>query len=49
MEYAMSYALYNFYRIDAKGSYDAENIGLIREFEGSISETGFVSVHVAMV
>jgi indoleamine 2,3-dioxygenase len=49
MEYALSYALYNYYRIDPSKNYDAENIKLIREFEGSKSETGFVAVHVAMV
>ncbi len=49
MEYAMSYALYNFYREDPTQNYDAGNIKLIREFEGSVSETGFVAVHVAMV
>ena len=49
MEYAMSYALYNFRRLDQNGNYDADNLELIREFEGSKSETGFVAVHVAMV
>jgi len=45
----MSYALYNYYKIDETKNHDAGNIGLIREFEGSRSETGFVAVHVAMV
>ncbi|KAJ1656109.1 hypothetical protein IWQ61_004261 [Dispira simplex] len=49
MEYAQSYALYN-YRVKDSGQplvYD--NIELIRKFSGTASEHGFIVVHVAMV
>ena len=45
----MSYALYNYYRPDKSKHLSLRNLGLIREFEGSKSETGFVAIHVAMV
>lgn len=49
MEYSMSYALYNWRRLDKNKPLGLKNFSLIREFEGSKSETGFVAVHVAMV
>jgi indoleamine 2,3-dioxygenase len=49
MEYAMSYALYNWKRKDPSGPISFENLELIRAFEGSKDEAGFVLVHVAMV
>lgn len=45
----MSYALYNYERPDKTKELSLRNLKLIREFEGSKSETGFVAVHVAMV
>lgn len=49
MEYAMSYALYNWQRIDAKGPMHFDNLRLIRAFHGSEAERGFILVHVTMV
>ena len=44
----MSYALYNYFRPDKIKPLSLWNLGLIREFEGSKSETGFVAIHVTM-
>ncbi len=49
MEYAQSYALYNYKRKNAKVGLEYENMELIRTFSGSESEHGFILVHVAMV
>ncbi|KGG50133.1 hypothetical protein DI09_87p60 [Mitosporidium daphniae] len=49
MEYALSYALYNYKRIDATKEISFDNLSLIRSFEGSKDEAGFVLVHVDMV
>jgi len=49
MEYAMSYALYNWRRKDPNGAVDFDNLELIRSFEGSEHEAGFILVHVGMV
>ena len=50
MEYAQSYALYNWKRRDpGNKSLDFENLELIRAFENSEHEAGFILVHVAMV
>lgn len=49
MEYALSYALYNWRRLDRKKPLSFENMALIRSFSGLPSETGFILVHVAMV
>lgn len=49
MEYNMCYALYNYERINLEKELSLRNLRLIREFEGSKSETGFVAVHIAMV
>ncbi|KAJ3106068.1 hypothetical protein HDU97_007071 [Phlyctochytrium planicorne] len=49
MEYAQSYALYNYKRKDLSKPTDYENIELIRKFSGMPSEHGFICVHVAMV
>lgn len=49
MEYALSYALQNYYRIDPKGPLTYDNLMMHRMFEGSYSERGFVVTHVTMV
>ena len=49
MEYALSYALYNWARIDKKGPLSYENLKLVRAFEGGASEHGFIITHVTMV
>lgn len=49
MEYALSYALYNWKKVDPKGPLDYDNMALIRSFSGLPSESGFILVHVAMV
>lgn len=49
MEYAQSYALYNYKRKDANKGLEYENLDLIRTFSGIPSESGFILVHVAMV
>lgn len=49
MEYALSYALYNWRRIDRSKGMEYENLKLIRRFHGGAAESGFILVHVAMV
>jgi len=49
MEYATSYALYNYARINPKEGLTHENLKLIRQFSGYKSETGFIITHVVMV
>lgn len=53
MEYAGSYALFNYHLEDPKKGMDYDNLRLIRAFEHGLdptsSEAGFVLVHVAMV
>ncbi|KAI9094984.1 hypothetical protein DFS34DRAFT_664719 [Phlyctochytrium arcticum] len=49
MEYAQSYSLYNYKRVDKKAGLGYENLALIRQFSGMESEHGFILVHVAMV
>jgi indoleamine 2,3-dioxygenase len=49
MEYAQSYALYNWKRKDLSQGLDFPNLELIRAFENSPHESGFILVHVAMV
>ncbi len=49
MEYALSYALYNWKRVDDKKPVEYDNLKLIRSFSGLPSESGFILVHVAMV
>lgn len=49
MEYAQSYALYNWMKKDPRQGMNFENLELIRAFEGSEHESGFILVHVAMV
>lgn len=49
MEYAQSYALYNWMRKDKSKGMDFDNLELIRGFENSPHESGFILVHVAMV
>lgn len=53
MEYAGSYALFNYRLVDASRGLDYDNLRLIRAFERGLdpqsSEAGFVLVHVAMV
>ncbi|KAJ6264356.1 hypothetical protein Dda_0501 [Drechslerella dactyloides] len=53
MEYAGSYALYNYKLLDEAKGMDYDNLALVRAFEYGLdnksSEAGFVLVHVAMV
>jgi indoleamine 2,3-dioxygenase len=49
MEYAQSYALYNWKRKNAEKGIEYDNIQLIRKFTGMPSEKGFILVHVDMV
>lgn len=49
MEYAQSYALYNWKRKNPAKEIEYENLELIRSFEGSEHEAGFILVHVGMV
>lgn len=49
MEYALSYALYNWRRVDTEGGLTYENMKLIRSFSGLESEKGFILTHVTMV
>lgn len=49
MEYALSYALYNYKRIDKGKPLEYDNSELIRAFSGCPGEHGFILVHVAMV
>ncbi len=53
MEYAGSYALYNYRLEDSKGGMEYDNLRLIRAFEKGLdpksSEAGFVLIHVEMV
>ena len=49
MEYALSYALYNWKLKKDNGSLDYENLDLIRCFTNHPSEYGFILVHIAMV
>jgi len=49
MEYALSYALYNWKRINPEKPIVFDNLELIRSFTGSEHEAGFILVHVAMV
>eukprot|EP00128_Syssomonas_multiformis_P016889 Colp12_sorted_trinity150504_noHs@4129 len=49
MEYALSYALFNWAKKDDTKGLDYDNIKLIRKFHGGAAEHGFIVVHVAMV
>lgn len=49
MEYALSYALYNWKRKEPTKPIQYDNLELIRTFTGSLNEAGFILVHVAMV
>lgn len=53
MEYAGSYALFNYYLADPKAGLEYSNLRLIRAFENGLdptsSEAGFVLVHIDMV
>jgi len=49
MEYALSYALYNYRMEDKSKAYTYDNLHLIRTFHGTESERGFIVVHVQMV
>lgn len=49
MEYALSYALYNYKRVDPTKPIDYDNLELIRGFSGYNDEHGFILVHVSMV
>src|SRR5690606_32319033 len=49
MEYAQSYALYNYRLKDKCRPVEYNNLELIRKFSGLESEKGFILVHVDMV
>jgi len=49
MEYALSYALYNYKKLNHSNGLNYDNLALIRAFAGSESEKGFVLNHVTMV
>jgi indoleamine 2,3-dioxygenase len=49
MEYAMTYALYNWRRRDPRHGLAYDNLALIRTLHGGAAEHGFILVHVAMV
>jgi indoleamine 2,3-dioxygenase len=53
MEYAGSYALFNYRLVDSAKGLEYDNLRLIRAFEAGLdpssSEAGFVLVHIAMV
>ncbi|KAI7897568.1 uncharacterized protein BX663DRAFT_527847 [Cokeromyces recurvatus] len=49
MEYALSYALYNYKRLNPLGGLTYDNLALIRSFAGTESEKGFILNHVTMV
>ncbi|KAF9377035.1 hypothetical protein CPC16_012025, partial [Podila verticillata] len=49
MEYALSYALYNYRRVDKSKGLVWGNLELIRPFSGDPSEKGFIISHVTMV
>lgn len=53
MEYAGSYALFNYRLVDPAKGLEYDNLRLIRAFEAGLdpssSEAGFVLVHIAMV
>ncbi|KAJ3177489.1 hypothetical protein HDU85_005856 [Gaertneriomyces sp. JEL0708] len=49
MEYAQSYALYNYMKRDVSQGLEYENLDLIRRFSGCQDERGFVVTHVTMV
>lgn len=49
MEYAQSYALYNWKKTDRSGPLQFDNLQVIRTFSGLPSEAAFILVHVTMV
>jgi indoleamine 2,3-dioxygenase len=49
MEYALSYALYNYAKVNKSDALEYDNLKLIRLFDGSPAEHGFILVHVDMV
>lgn len=49
MEYALSYALYNWKKVNPAGPVTYSNLELVRSFSGEPSESGFILVHVSMV
>jgi indoleamine 2,3-dioxygenase len=49
IEYALSYALYNYQKIDQARPLDFDNLRIIRAFANNVDEHGFILVHVAMV
>jgi indoleamine 2,3-dioxygenase len=49
MEYAQSYALYNYKKVDQGKKLEYDNLELVRKFSGMKSEHGFILVHVDMV
>ncbi|CAO3599912.1 unnamed protein product [Absidia cylindrospora] len=49
LEYALSYVLYNYQRLNPLGDLIFDNLALIRAFSGNKSEKGFILNHVTMV
>ena len=49
MEYAQSYALYNWKKVDPSKEITEHNVVIHRNFSGLIDENFFIVVHVAMV
>lgn len=49
MEYALSYAIYNWKRKDPKDDIYIDNLEIFRNFTGLVDEDMFIIVHIAMV
>ncbi|RKP06961.1 hypothetical protein THASP1DRAFT_35029 [Thamnocephalis sphaerospora] len=49
MEYALSYALYNYRKIEQSKPLGFDNLALVRGFSNDVDERGFILVHVSMV
>ncbi|CAO3686796.1 unnamed protein product [Umbelopsis ramanniana] len=49
MEYALSYSLYNWKRLNPTAGLSYDNLDIVRGFAGSASEAGFILNHVTMV
>ena len=49
MEYAQSYALYNYKKLDNNLPLEYDNLALIRSFSGMESESGFILVCIVYI
>lgn len=49
LDYAHSYALNNWAKLDPSRGFELDNLRLIRSFSGNVDESGFVLIHIAMV